>query len=147
MFTEEKIGALATAEKDAQQKVETAEKGDNQKVLIDSLFALGDIYRERRNFYYAENTYKRAQELSEKQDSNDFGTGKALARLAQLDVDRGKKREAEELFNKSLDLALKAGRSQADPDAGLVLRDYAKLLYKENRFEDVKKMYARFKVI
>ncbi len=147
MNTEERISELASAEKAAQEKVESAEKGGDQRVLLDALYGLGDAYREKRNYFFAENTYKRAQELSQKLDDGDIGASKVLARLALLDMDRGKKRDAEDLFNKSLDLAFKAGKSQTDPDTGIVLRDYARMLYKDNRFEDVKKMYARFKVI
>ena len=44
-------------------------------------------------------------------------------------------------------MALKTGKTQTDPDAGSVLQDYAKLLYKDNRYDDVKKKYVRFKMI
>ncbi len=145
--SEQKIVQLSSAEKDAQEKVDAAEKSGDDSALVNALLVLGDVYRQKGNFHFAENNYNRAKELSEKREIGDFTAGKAIAKLAMVEVDRGKKREAEELFNKSLDLALKAGKAQTDPDTGLVLREYAKLLYKENRFEDVKKMYARFKMI
>ena len=144
---ETRIGELANAEKNAQQKVEAAEKSGDQALLYNSLIELGDAYREKRNFYFAEASYKRAQDISENLEGRTFSTGKAIARQALVELDRGKKREAEELLTRSLDLALKAGKTQTDPDTGSVLRDYAKLLYKENRYDDVKKMYTRFKMI
>lgn len=145
LLSEDKISARAKAEKDAQENLEVAKKGRDKNAQIACLLALGDVYRDKKDFYSADQNYKRAKEVVDEGDAKPISYALVLSRMATVESLKRNKNEAEKLFKQSIDLALQSGKPQTDPETGAVLRDYAKFLYKESRFDDAKELYARFK--
>ncbi len=135
----------ARAEEEGKASIAAAEKSGDEKTLFNALIKLGDNSRERGSLTNAAELYKKAQTVLEKRGDNGIDKAKILARLAMIDTLQDKRKDAETLYNQSLEIALQAGKPRSDPDTGEILRGYAKLLYKDSRFDDVKKMYDRFK--
>ena len=127
------------------EKVAAAEKTGDDAQIIKALIEQGDQFRDRKSLTFAEADYKRAQTLIEKRGRNDIDNARILGRLASIETLRNRKQEAESLYNQSLDMAQKAGSTGSDAATGEILRDYAKLMYQDSRYDDVKKMYERFK--
>ncbi|MBA3855284.1 MAG: hypothetical protein C0507_00095 [Cyanobacteria bacterium PR.3.49] len=127
------------------EKVAAAEKTGDDEQIIKALIEQGDQYRDRKNLSFAEADYKRAKTLIEKRGQNNIDNARILGRLASIETLRNRKSEAESLYNQSLDMAQKAGSTGSDAATGEILRDYAKLMYQDSRYDDVKKMYDRFK--
>lgn len=128
-----------------QEQLFAAEKSGDDDRLIKALIAQGDQARDNRSPTFAESNYKRARTLIEKQGYGGMENAKILGRLASVEVLRNHKQDAELLYNQALDLAVKAGKSASDPVTGAILGEYAKLMYQDSRYNDVKKMYDRFK--
>jgi TonB family protein len=136
---------MARIDAEAKERVLAAEKAGDDSVLFNALIAQADAYRDRRSLTFAEQVYKRAQTLIEKRGNKVIEESRVVARLAMIESLRNKNKEAEVLYNQSLEIAFQLGKRRTDPDVEEILRDYAKLLYKDSRYDDVKKVYDRFK--